>query len=392
MAKVATTNYQRIVYDGGNSTVQALVDGKYTEMPSAFTEIPKEKVGEIFGQTVDKDKFFDELVVRVKIGEDDRYFKLGIKAQNDHFGNEHINRLNDKTTSPGVYANILGLIAYINAYENGVPAEKKAKIDVDYFSTMLPVWLVKSKPKFKDALEAMSKRFQGVQEVEILTPGWEHTAEIEFKHCETRIEGEIARLALKYTLEGNPLDSAARFKNCLTQINDLGGQTLDSAKLGKNLTKPAGRDDFNSFNDETYLGYLERFRKEKVNQHFNDVRSLEKFITENAKNKKYILKDPVTHDKTDLTAVIEEGLRGFVSIIVPKAMNMFRYNSSDVVTHVWIGGVAELLRTYIEEFIRASYKEEVIENHYFPENARYLNLYGLEIDAKDELNKKEVKA
>ncbi|MGQ7188681.1 Alp7A family actin-like protein, partial [Escherichia sp. HC-CC] len=54
-------------------------------------------------------------------------------------------------------------------------------------------------------------------------------------------------------------------------LTDIGGGSTDAVRLGKGLTTPKHRDSFQVIDIEPFLGYIDRFRKEKVLQYFKDL-------------------------------------------------------------------------------------------------------------------------
>ncbi len=382
-------NITRMVTDFGNSISQIIIDGYYFEMPSSIYEITEKEAKGLFAESVDAENLIQQLVVKIPIDGAERYFKVGEKAKADILGNTHINKLHDKTESLNIPVIFLTSLAFYHAYKVKDLKNNNSNIVIEYFSTMLPTWLVKKANRFSEMLEKMAKRFEGEFEVELLTPNFERSLKIHMKDTTCRVEGETARYALKYDLELNKLESANKFDHAITAINDLGGQTQDLSKLRKGLKKPASADDFASFTDQSYLKMLEKLRTTKLMTHFNDLRSLEAFIYEKVKSKKYNYVDPTTRKETDFTDVIEEHIREFVKVAIQKAITTFTFPSGQTVFFVHFGGVTEVLQDYMKEYLVKELGEEIAsEHHIFPPDMRKLNIYGLEIVAKDEMHKR----
>lgn len=387
---ISRTFIDRWVADFGNSTNQQMINGYYFEMPSSIYEITKEDAEALFAQSVDKEALIDQLVVRVPIDEKDRYFKVGNKAKADVLGNRHIEKLHDKTESQTVWVTWLTGMAFYHAYM--FPSKKEDTIEVQYFGTLIPVWLAKRAKKFTEILSKMANRFIREEgfEVELLTPDFERTLTIIVKEAKSRVEGETARYALKYDLELNKNEEQMKkHEAAIVVIDDLGGQTQDLSKLRPGLKKPASADDYASFTDKSFLKMLEDLRITKLMTHFNDLRSLEEFVRHNIKSKQFIYKDPTTKSEVDFTAKIEVMLREYVKIASEKCLTAFQYALGEEVYFLHIGGVAEEVQDYMMEYLIERLGKEIAEKyHLFPEHSRKFNIHGLEIVAKSHLKKK----
>lgn len=376
---------KRKVADLGNSTSQFMIEGYYFEMPSSCTEITREEAEAEFADAVDFKNLLKELVLRVKLNDQDRFFKVGEKAKKDAFGDEHIKSLHDKTKSVKTLVNWLAATVYYHVFKTKeYDPTAEDKVEIDFNLTMLPVWLLKRGNNFKETLQKMADRFTEPFEVELITPNFNRTLTIQVQTSKCRIEGETARLALKRDLELKVLDEADIYKDCLTIISDLGGQTHDVTLLPKDLKSPGGRDDFESFTDQTFLHSLDRLRKTKLMTHFTNVRDLEKFVGDNVSKRKFIYVNPTTGQTIDFTDEIEYVFKQFAHIVVENTLTAFELPSSVKVKIVWIGGVSESLQDYIKEYITEAYCDERLADHIFPSNARKLNIHALEIIAKDE--------
>ncbi len=375
---------KRMCADFGNSLSQFMIDGMYFESPSTMVELSSDDVQKVFAEAGEKDSLLDNLCIKVKRDQQERFFKIGKFAKHDTLSNDHILTLHDKTESDTVYLNFLGALAYYHAFTVEAERDSEHEVTVDYFKTLLPIWLLKQ-GEFAPMLQKMANRFLGQHEVTLLTPSFERTLNITVKKAKCRIEGESARLPLKYNLQLEQLEESKRFENVTVVIVDLGGQTDDLTKCQPGLKRPASSKDFESFTDESYLQTLEDLRKNKLLKYFTSLRELEDFITAHAPTREYILVDPVSGKKTDLTEPIETAIKKFLRIIIKKSMHAFHFESNETVVFVWIGGVSQLHQDYIKEILVELVGPEITRNnHYFPPNARFLNLYALEIVAKQE--------
>ncbi|MEI7026173.1 Alp7A family actin-like protein [Paenibacillus sp. y28] len=373
--------------DFGNSMCQQLVDGNYFELPAAVCEVTEAEARSMFSEPIDKEKLLNNLLVRV----DDRFYQVGAKAQGHALAHAHIDKLHDKSQSNTVLITWLSSIAYYHAYN--VLSDKHAnhEVNVGYFTTLLPVWVVKKADKFSTALNRMAERFIVPKEVELLTAGFERTLKLVTAESVCKIEGEISRFALKYDLDVKKRDEAVQFDHCYTVINDLGGQSQDLSRLSYGLGKAQSSDDFASSTDQCYLAVLEQLRVSKLMTHFGDVRELEAFILKNTTTRKYLFTDPVTKQQDDLTNTIEHTLRNFAKIAIEKATNAFHFRYGDEVKFVHSGGVNEALKFYMMEYLIEKFGPELAATaHVFPADARKLNLFGAEIAAKSELERRRV--
>ncbi|MGQ7115217.1 Alp7A family actin-like protein, partial [Escherichia sp. TWPC-MK] len=79
---------------------------------------------------------------------------------------------------------------------------------------------------------------------------------------------------------------------------------------------PKRRDSFQVIDIEPFLGYIDRFRKEKVLQYFKDLRTLETFIVKNYKDQEYVLTDENTGQEHDFTSEIVETLQEYAKFLV----------------------------------------------------------------------------
>jgi plasmid segregation protein ParM len=275
------------------------------------------------------------------------------------------------------------------AYYNVIKGKDKEdnRVNINYFSTMLPIWLLKKTNKFSEMQNKMACRFEGEHKVTILTPGLEKVVTIHVETSKCRIESEVARWAIKKDFDLQDREEANSFKNFETLIVDLGGGTVDLALLPAGLQVPKSRDSLKCFTDISYLKHIEKLRSEKLLEYFDDVRSLEEFIINNIEKPKMEQRDGNSGKKVDLTEQIHESLREYTQILITKIENTFPSPKDKVYKYVYIGGIAPILKGFIQELIEKMYGEEIREeSHIFLPDTRKLNLYGLEILSRHETN------
>ncbi|MEC1237544.1 hypothetical protein P9B96_21990, partial [Bacillus paralicheniformis] len=313
-------------------------------------------------------------------------------------GNNHIKKLHNKVESHIPYVTFLAATAYYHALKS---AEKKKKednyvednhVEIEYFQTMLPIWLLKRLNKFSEMQEKMAQRFIGSHQVKVLTLGMERDLEITVKDGTCRIESEVARWAIKKDFELNDQPDAKQFKNYDVVACDLGGGTDDLALLPAGLKAPKDRDSLVSNTEAPFLVHLENLRKNKLLEHFESVRDLEKFIYTNIQKTKMIRTDGNTGQKFDLTDVIKQSLIEYAEIKIAQIENAFTPPKDKEYKYVYFGGVAEVLKEAISKVTKVRYNSEISEeNHIVAENARLLNLYGLEVLSRAEQVKRTKK-
>lgn len=383
-------NINRVVADFGNSTCQFMINGHYFEMPSSIKEISMQDAKGLFSNDVSKESLHQQLVIKLPSGEEGCYqfFKVGESAKTDLLGNAHIHGLHDKTKSMTVWASFLGGLAYFHAMKH--PELDKDTIEIGYFGTLLPIWLVKKANSFSEKLKAMEERFKSDVTFELITAGFQRELTIKVDVSKCRVEGETARFALKYDLELNEKDDLDIFNNAYVVMDDIGGQSQDLVKLQPGLKKPQTASDFASVTDQSFLNVLETLRTDKLMDYFNDVRSLEIFIWKNASKREYIYTNPITHKTEDLTDFIEPYLHEFAKVAMEKTLQTFHFSQGDSVYYMHIGGVNQVLKFYMIEYLRQKLGAEITDMyHIFPEDSRKFNIHASEIVAKSELKRLE---
>ncbi|MCM2532314.1 ParM/StbA family protein [Neobacillus pocheonensis] len=372
--------------DFGNSIFQTLVDGYYFEIPTNVVEITKEKADGHFPSTLHDPQFLlQSLLVSTMIDGEEKYYLIGDAAEKQVLGNNHINKLHDKTESEIPYIMFLASVAYYNVLKGN--GKEDNRVNINYFSTMVPIWLLKKTNKFSEMQNIMASRFKGEHQVTILTPGLERVVTINVETSKCRVESEVARWAIKKDFDLQDRVEANSFQNFETLIVDLGGGTVDLALLQAGLQAPKSRESLNCFADISYLKHIEKLRSEKLLEYFDDVRSLEEFIINNIEKSKMEQRDGNSGKKVDLTEQIHESLREYTIILLTKIENTFPSPKDKVYKYVYIGGIARILKQFIQELIDTRYGAEIREeNHLFLPDARKLNLYGLEIISRHETN------
>ena len=395
---------ERLNSDFGNSTNNFLIDSYYFEIPTCVVEIPKDKAESHFTNTVeDVGDLLDRLLIATTIDEEERYFLVGKLAENNPYSNSHVGKMHDKINSDIPYVAFLAAVAYYHKIknENGEDTDE-IEIEIDNMKMMLPIWLLKKEDKFSIGQTKMANRFLNEHTVRLMTSGMESELTIRVKNSKCYIESETARWALKYKMVNDKENNATviqkriesrKFDDNETVLVDVGGGSTDAVLLTKGLNTPVSKDSFQVIQITPFLGALEKLLKEKLIEYFNDLRSLEKFIVENYKNQKYILRNQNTGDKYDLTDPIVEMLREYAQLLVYKVMEAFSNNSKGVLKFIYFGGEAPILSPYIKESVKDITNEEIMENNHhflgelieedkseiFRPAARTINLAALEI-------------
>ncbi|PKR83069.1 Alp7A family actin-like protein [Heyndrickxia camelliae] len=365
---------ERLNGDFGNSTNNFLVDSYYFEIPTCVAEVSKEKAESHFTNTVDDvEDLLDRLLISTVIDDVERYFMVGKLAEDNPYSNSHVGKMHDKINSPIPYAVFLAAMAYYYKVKNP-DGENVAEIEVDNMKMMLPIWLLKKEDKFSIGQNKMANRFIGEHSVKLLTSGMETDLTISVKNSKCYIESEVGRWALKYKMINDKENNTTiiekrieskKFDDNETVLVDIGGGSTDAVLLAKGLNTPVSKDSFQVIQIVPFLGNLEKLLKEKLIEHFPDVRSLEKFIVANYKNQKYILKNPNTGNKFDLTEPIVEMLKEYAELLVYKVMEPFSSDAKGVLKYIYIGGEAPILAPYIKEAVKAKTNEEIMENNHF---------------------------
>ena len=359
--------------DFGNSTSNFLSDSYYFEIPTCVVEVTKEQAEGLFPSAIeDTADLLDRLLISTSMAGEERFFMVGKLAESSPFANSHVGKMHDKISSNIPYTLFLAAMAYaykINS-DNNV-----GEIEVENMKMMLPIWLLKKEDKFSIAQNKMVNRFVGEHHVKLLTVGMETDLTINIKNAKCYIESEVGRWALKNKVvndkeKGTTViekrTEAGKFDANETVLVDIGGGSTDAVLLAKGLGTPVSKESFQVVQIDPYLGRLEKLLKEKLLQHFPDLRSLEKFIVDNYATQKYIRKNLNTGEKHDLTNQIVQMLQEYANVLVYKVMDSFNGNTTGALKFIYFGGEAPILEPYIKECVKRSTNEDIMENnHYF---------------------------
>ncbi|PEF40005.1 ParM/StbA family protein [Bacillus wiedmannii] len=374
--------------DSGNSLDMNLIDGFYVEVPTNVVEISKEETESHFVATINNPKeLLSRLLISTTIpGEDnERYFLVGDEAAKHALANNHVNKLHDKITSHIPYVMFLSAVSFYHAINEQRESDDDT-VEIEYFQTMLPIWLLKRTAKFSEAQNAMAERFTGEHQVTVHTPGMERTLKINVEQAACRIEGEIARLGIKKNFELEDREEARQFDNNDTVLVDIGGGTIDLVLSPAGLKSPKNRDSMQPIDKLAYLSHIEKLRKEKFLEYFSDLRSFETFIVNNFQKPKMELVDGNTGKRVDFTDKIQSSLKEFAKILILKIQDVMPAPADKIYKYIYLGGVAPILETSIHEVIEEMYGAEIAQaNHIFLPDSRKLNLYGLEVKSRGEM-------
>ncbi|MFS0783504.1 hypothetical protein [Bacillus sp. 1P06AnD] len=401
---------ERLNADFGNSTDNFLADSFYYEILACVAELSKEEANSVFTNKVeDVEDLLDRLLISTNIDGEDRYFLVGNIAKNNPYANAHVGQMHDKIKSDIPYVIFLAAMAYYYKVKNP-NGENVAEIEIDQMKMMLPIWLLKKEEKFSNGQSKMANRFIGEHKVTLLTAGMETELTIKVENAKCYIESEVGRWAIKYKIT-NDMDKdvtiiekraeAKKFDDVETVLIDIGGGSTDAVRLAKGLSTPVSKDSFQVIQIQPFLGRLEKLLKEKLIERFSDLRSLETFIVENYTNSKYILKNPNTGKKYDLTEPITEMLQEYADLLVYKVMETFS-SSKGVIKYIYFGGLAPILAPYIKDCVERMTNEDIAENNHhilnelitedssevFRPAARTLNVTALEILSLNERKNK----
>lgn len=402
-------NIGRFNADFGNSTSNFLSDSYYFEIPTCVVEITKEQAEGLFPNVIeDTADLLDRLLISTSVSSEERFFMVGKLAEASPFANSHVGKMHDKISSNIPYATFLAAMVYM--YKINSISVDSDEIEVENMKMMLPVWLLKKEDKFSIAQNKMINRFIGKHTVKLLTAGMETELTIHVKNAKCYIESEVGRWALKYKVVNDKENNttiidkrteARKFDANETVLVDIGGGSTDAALLAKGLNTPVSKDSFQVVKIEPFLGRLEKLLREKLLEHFSDLRSLEQFIVDNYATQQYILKNYNTGEKYNLTEPIVQMLQDYANVLVYKVMELFEGNAKGALKFVYFGGEAPILEPYIKECVKRNTNEDIMENnHYFLSDlleetidevfrptARTINLAALEILSLSEKTK-----
>ncbi|MFJ7941146.1 hypothetical protein ACIQYG_22025 [Peribacillus sp. NPDC096622] len=376
-------NISRFNVDFGNSMYMNLIDGYYFEIPTNVVELSEEKAAGYFTSNIDDpEELLERLLISTTIEGEERFFLVGEIAENEVLGNNHIKKLHNKVESHIPLVTFLAATAYYQAIKGD---KNDNEVTIEYFQTMLPIWLLKKLNKFSEMQENMATRFAGEHQVKILTFGMEKEIKIEVKASKCRVESEVARWAIKKNFDLEDNKEAEQFKNYDVVLVDLGGGTDDLVLLPAGLKAPKNRDSFDYYTNVPFLSHLEDLRKSKLIEHFEEVRALEKFIYTNINKSKLERRDGNTGKTYDLTDTIKKSLKEYATIKITQSESAFPAPKDSVYKYVYIGGVAPVIEEAIQEVTEERYGREIAEtNHIVHPEARKVNLFGLEILSRAE--------
>lgn len=383
-----TVKIKRFLNDLGNSNTFALVDGNVDniiDIPTVVKQVDESTALGYFQEEVKAEDFKDFILVKLE----GKYYLVGDAAERESGNDKHIEQLHTKSDSEISYLMYLASVAVYEAenfdhqdYGNGVDVE------IDYYSNMIPIFEALQTEKFSDITDFMAERFGRPVSFEIITPGRQKTINIKVNESKCFIEGFVAKFALKYNLELNVKEAVVeKFKNHKTVNVDLGGGTIDMVLLKEGLGNPINRDAFKAITKQSYLKKVVQKLKAKFIKLFHAVgyRGVDRFIVDHYKDNSYIWKNSITGETIDLTDATEEQLRNYTKSIMPEILGSYEAVDGETYKFNYFGGVAPILRKYIKEYISELFNTERFNefHHIEPDTtARFLNLYGLEVIAR----------
>ena len=376
-----TLKIKRFNMDLGNSMTFAMVNGDQNiiEIPTAIVEFSEARAKGYFTDDIPKSQLKESLLIKVN----GKYLLVGEAAEKILGNDKHIgSNPHSKAESDLSIQMFLAAVALYDA-ENNMEHEEETTVQIDYFSTMLPIWEVLETEKFSDKTEEMEEKFKGEFSFEIITNGCEKTINVKVDDTFCYTEGLAAKWALRYKFDLTESETAEKFDRHITINVDLGGGTIDLVRLQKRLGQPKSRNDFKTITERPYLEAIRDLYEQKLRRYnFRSARDVEEFIVKNFENDKYIVIDGKTGEETDITEIIDNSLREYTYEIIPMILDAFPETQGEVYKYNYFGGVAPILRKYIEEYITNEWGSETFNNYHHIEpdrTARFLNLFGLEV-------------
>ncbi|QPA33392.1 Alp7A family actin-like protein [Thermaerobacillus caldiproteolyticus] len=371
--------------DFGNSITASIINHSkdIMEIPTAVLEIPQRVAEGYFPDKVDAEDFRNAILIKV----DGKYYLVG-KAAALKIGNDrHIGfDLHKKSSSHIPYIMFLSTIAnYL--VENQIDENN---IEIERFSTMLPIFELLEADTFNQKLNEMAEKFLKEHKFEIVTAGHEREVTVNVKRSKCYSESYVAKFAIQYKsdLTLNE-DAVQRYANHHTILVDIGGGTYDLVHLYPGLKKPKSKDDFKTITDIPYLRKLKEMREGKLRAYFQSVRELEGFIVRNYQKGKFEWINGKTGEKEDLTEYIKAELKEYSEQALELVEDAFpRLEQGQTYKYLYFGGVTPVLTSGLKECLNEKFSPEFVEEHYHFEpgkSARFLNLYGLDNISKNEM-------
>lgn len=366
--------------DFGNSMSFAVINGdsNILEIPTAVVPLSDAQAEGYFTEEVPKSKMKQSLMIRYE----GKNYLIGDAAKKTLGNDNHIRGREMKSES------LLPLLMFyamaaLHEAEQQADHFDDAYIEIDYFSTMLPIWEVTKSAKFSDCTNLMASRFLGEHHFSVMTSGCQKDIHLHVKDSFCYIEGLAAKWALRYKLDLSENETAEKFRDAITINVDIGGGTIDLVRLQKRLENPKSQKDFDSIVEATFFGTIQELYERKLRPyHFASARDVEEFIVKHYEQGDYVVVDGKTSKRDDISGEVHEALRNFTNQIMPVILDKFPNTQGEKYKYNYFGGVAPILRPYIEEYVTDHFGKEVFKEHHHIEpdrTARFLNLYGLEI-------------
>jgi plasmid segregation protein ParM len=383
-----SVNIKRFLVDLGNSFTFALVNGdidNIIEIPTVVKKLDEETALGFFAEDVEAKDLRKSLLLKYN-GD---YYLIGDAAEREIGNNKHTLKLHKKSESLISTLMYLASVAVYEA-EKGDVSSKEVDIDINYLSTMLPIFELLQTEKFSDITEPFAKRLQQDISFEVVTPGREKQINIKVKESKCYIEGFVSKYALKYDLRlEEKEDIIQKFQNHKTVNVDLGGGTIDMVLLREGLGNPVNRSGFRTITRLPYLKNVVNELTKRLAEYFqhDGERALERFIVNHYKEEKYIWENSITGEKVDLTEQVEKMLRKYTNEMMIEVLDTYEAVGEEIYKFNYFGGVAPILRKFIKENITERFSVERFNEYHHIEpdtTARFLNLYGLEVLARQD--------
>ncbi|MFT9494238.1 MULTISPECIES: hypothetical protein [Bacillota] len=374
---------KRFNMDAGNSITASIINGSkdILELQTAIVKLSNSKAKDYITEKVAKSDLKDSILIEVN----GQAYLVGKIAKSMAGNDLHINKeLHSKLTSDIPYIMFLASVSVYEAEEN-YDSNEDTQLDIKYFSTMLPIFELKSAEKFSTVKEQMAARFQGEHEFKVLTPGCIKTIKINIEQSKCYEEGLTAKYGLQYNFDLTPNAVSGKFAGHNTVMVDIGGGTIDEVLLQIGLKPPKSRDDFQTITEVPYLGMIKDLR-ERLRSYFKSARELEDFIVANHTNDEYIWVDGLNGNQVNLTEVIKGALTDYTDQIMDIILNSYpRLENGQFYKFNYFGGNAPILKEFILNHLQDKFSDHIVREYHHIEpdkTARFLNLYGLEILSK----------